>query len=139
MNIETLLQAAEILENQQSMPPKKRLARGECDSCKRTSFRSTRRLLPVQYMTRTVGAFEVDCALLLLAEFTAGGLVTMSRRVCFRVDTLDRSHDCSRLPSLSSTERSNSNCKSRRDSLMCDAHRYEHSIHFFTLSTTPFQ
>jgi hypothetical protein len=32
MNIETLLQAAQILENQQSIPPKKRLARGECDS-----------------------------------------------------------------------------------------------------------
>ncbi len=32
MNIETLLQAAQILESQQSMPPKKRLARGECDS-----------------------------------------------------------------------------------------------------------
>lgn len=32
MNIETLLQAAQILENQQSVPPKKRLARGEYDS-----------------------------------------------------------------------------------------------------------
>ncbi len=32
MNIETLLQAAQILESQQSIPPKKRLARGECDS-----------------------------------------------------------------------------------------------------------
>jgi hypothetical protein len=29
MNIETLLQAAQILESQQSIPPKKRLARGE--------------------------------------------------------------------------------------------------------------
>ena len=33
MNIETLLQAAQILENQQSIPPKKRLGRGEYDSC----------------------------------------------------------------------------------------------------------
>jgi hypothetical protein len=32
MNIETLLQAAQILESQQSIPPKKRLARGEYDS-----------------------------------------------------------------------------------------------------------
>ena len=32
MNIETLLQAAQILESQQSVPPKKRLARGEYDS-----------------------------------------------------------------------------------------------------------
>ena len=29
MNIETLLQAAQILENQQSVPPKKRLSRSE--------------------------------------------------------------------------------------------------------------
>ncbi|CAF1012005.1 unnamed protein product [Adineta steineri] len=29
MNIETLLQAAQILESQQSMPPKKRIARGD--------------------------------------------------------------------------------------------------------------
>jgi len=32
MNIETLLQAAQILDSQQSIPPKKRLDRGECDS-----------------------------------------------------------------------------------------------------------
>jgi hypothetical protein len=32
MNIETLLQAAQILESQQSIPPKKRLARGEYES-----------------------------------------------------------------------------------------------------------
>ncbi|UJR09950.1 hypothetical protein I4U23_014173 [Adineta vaga] len=30
MNIETLLQAAQILESQQSIPPKKRLGRGDC-------------------------------------------------------------------------------------------------------------
>lgn len=32
MNIETLLQAAQILESQQSIPPKKRIVRGEYDS-----------------------------------------------------------------------------------------------------------
>ena len=32
MNIETLLQAAQILESQQLIPPKKRIAIGEYDS-----------------------------------------------------------------------------------------------------------
>jgi hypothetical protein len=41
MNIETLLQAAQILESQQSIPPKKRLDNGECKSDRMSVFSSS--------------------------------------------------------------------------------------------------
>lgn len=49
---------------------------------------------------------------------------------CFRDDTLDRTHDSSYRhyrPSKAMVM-----VKSRKDSLMCDVHRYDHSIQFFS-------
>lgn len=49
----------------------------------------------------------------------------------FRDDTLDQAHDCTAClfndPAQSLVGR-----KSRKDSLMCDVRRYEHSIRFFS-------
>ncbi len=47
MNIETLLQAAQILESQQSIPPKKQLANGECNSDNLSFFFFPPSLVPI--------------------------------------------------------------------------------------------
>ncbi|CAF0818317.1 unnamed protein product [Rotaria sp. Silwood1] len=51
MNIETLLQAAQILESQQSIPPKKRLVRGECD--RQTPNNNNNNSIPTSILSST--------------------------------------------------------------------------------------